>query len=500
MIPKSKTVRVLALLLSLTLAVTVLCGAAYAEDIEIEVEPADTETGTDLWDIPIWNPCPDEIVMDVDTEEPTEPEADYEINVDAPSWWVNEPMDIIVYLDDIYDSGWERIEAACDYDADERTDLTEQFWDSGYARYTVSENGTVYFFITDLTGVEHIREYYVDFFDYCGPMISAGISGNLLHVVAYDSQSAVTAIYVNDLLYSTLENGMLDLRIDTDTGNTEFFVYAVDALGNRSETVCIANPFYQEPKEDKPSEPQEVIIRVDNPSGGNTGSAGTSTTPKAAEKTDVPAETEPVTIQKGDGFTENGIAATRDLLYDKHTNKQFITVETRNGKTLYLIIDYDKPLDEDGERYETYFLNTVDEADLMALLGEEDAAPAKCTCTDKCEAGAVNTKCEVCKVNMSECTGKEKPAQTEPVVTPEPDTSADNTEPEKNNTGLMLVLVLVIAAGGGALYWFKFRKPKTDTKGHTDLDDYDFGDAEDDDDVEYETEDENESQAEREDT
>lgn len=127
MIPKSKTVRVLALLLSLTLAVTGLCGVTYAEDIEIEVEPADTEAGTDLWNIPIWNPYPDEIVMDVDTEEPAEPEADYEISVDSPSWWVNEPMDIIVYLDDIYDSGWERIEAACDYDADERTDLTEQF-------------------------------------------------------------------------------------------------------------------------------------------------------------------------------------------------------------------------------------------------------------------------------------------------------------------------------------------------------------------------------------
>ena len=41
------------------------------------------------------------------------------------------------------------------------------------------------------------------------------------------------------------------------------------------------------------------------------------------------------TIDPGTPFTEDGIAATRDLLYDKHTNKQFITVETRNGHTLY---------------------------------------------------------------------------------------------------------------------------------------------------------------------
>ena len=75
-------------------------------------------------------------------------------------------------------------------------------------------------------------------------------------------------------------------------------------------------------------------------------------------------ETQPEdnTIAPGTPFTEDGIAATRDLLYDKHTNKQFITVETRNGHTLYIVIDYDKLLDEEEERYQTYFLNPVDDA------------------------------------------------------------------------------------------------------------------------------------------
>ena len=84
-------------------------------------------------------------------------------------------------------------------------------------------------------------------------------------------------------------------------------------------------------------------------------------------------ETQPEdnTIVPGTPFTEDGIAATRDLLYDKHTNKQFITVETRNGHTLYIVIDYDKLLDEEEERYQTYFLNPVDEADLMALLEDD---------------------------------------------------------------------------------------------------------------------------------
>ena len=34
------------------------------------------------------------------------------------------------------------------------------------------------------------------------------------------------------------------------------------------------------------------------------------------------------TVDPGEGFTEDGSLVTRDLLYDKATNKQFITVQT----------------------------------------------------------------------------------------------------------------------------------------------------------------------------
>lgn len=185
-------------------------------------------------------------------------------------------------------------------------------------------------------------------------------------------------------------------------------------------------------------------------------------------------ETQPEdnTIAPGTPFTEDGIAATRDLLYDKHTNKQFITVETRNGHTLYIVIDYDKLLDEEEERYQTYFLNPVDEADLMALLedGQTEEKPAACTCTEKCQAGAVNTACPVCAVNMSECAGKA------PEVEPEPE-----PEPEKESgSGGALVLILLLAAlgGGGAFAYIKFIKPKQGAKVSADPDDYEFEDEE----------------------
>lgn len=178
-----------------------------------------------------------------------------------------------------------------------------------------------------------------------------------------------------------------------------------------------------------------------------------------------PTMTEPMatpepTIEPGTGFTENGNAVTRDLLYDKHTNKQFITVETKDGNTFYVVIDYDKPVDEDGEQYYTYFLNLVDNADLTALLEDSNAAPAACSCAEKCEAGTVNTACPVCAVNMSECVGAE-PAP-EPDATPDPDPAAD-TEPQedgKGGAGLLILAVLAVLAAGGAGYYFKVYRPK----------------------------------------
>ena len=80
------------------------------------------------------------------------------------------------------------------------------------------------------------------------------------------------------------------------------------------------------------------------------------------------------------------------------------------------------------------------------------------TCTEKCQAGAVNTTCPVCAVNMSECAGTE----SEVVQEPEPE-----AEPEKESgSGGALVLILLLAAlgGGGAFAYIKFIKPKQGAK------------------------------------
>ena len=169
------------------------------------------------------------------------------------------------------------------------------------------------------------------------------------------------------------------------------------------------------------------------------------------------------------------------LVDDYGGNKQLITVATKSGNYFYIVID------RSGDTENVYFLNLVDEADLMALM-ENGGSAAACSCKDKCEAGAVNTACAVCKTNMTECMGKEKATEKTPEPDPTPDTSdspdKDGGE-KKSGSGLVVIVLLLLMAGCGALYWFKLRKKKPDTKGPVDLDDYDYGDE----DEEYENED-----------
>ena len=171
-----------------------------------------------------------------------------------------------------------------------------------------------------------------------------------------------------------------------------------------------------------------------------------------------PVEVPVVTAETGQGFSDEGTFVTRDLLYDKHTNKQFITVQTSGGNMFYIVIDYDKPVDEDGEQYETYFFSVVDEANLLAAADAAGVELPSCSCTEKCAAGSVNTKCPVCATDMAECMGMEsEPVKdSEPVDDPEPEQAQDS----HGNISTILLILAVAAVGGGAGWYFKVYRPR----------------------------------------
>ena len=141
---------------------------------------------------------------------------------------------------------------------------------------------------------------------------------------------------------------------------------------------------------------------------------------------------------------------------------QFVTVETKSGNVFYLVIDHSTG--------DVYFLNLVDESDLLALL-EDEGYEVECDCKVKCEAGAVNTDCPVCRTDLNECTGEEPEPTPEPSEAPE--TEQDGGE-GFNAAALLPIALIVVLCAGGVYYFLKVRKRKPATSGDTDLDDYEF--------------------------
>lgn len=200
--------------------------------------------------------------------------------------------------------------------------------------------------------------------------------------------------------------------------------------------------------------------------------------------TSISVTTEPVSepeLPSLGGLTPDGnLALIDDILggasYSSEevgdSQMQFVTVETKSGNVFYLVIDHSTG--------DVYFLNLVDESDLLALL-EDEGYEAECDCKVKCEAGAVNTDCPVCRTDLNECTGEEP----EPTPTPTP---AADSEPEDeggfNAAALLPIALIVVLGAGGVYYILKVRKRKPDTSGDTDLDDYEFPEDDEEDEAE----------------
>ena len=170
-------------------------------------------------------------------------------------------------------------------------------------------------------------------------------------------------------------------------------------------------------------------------------------------------------------FTPDGnLTLVDDIQSQDEENKQFLTIQSKNGNYFYLVID------RTNNGQNVYFLNMVDESDLLALIDESPIENSlKCTCDKRCEKDTINTECPVCITDMQQCKGK----YSEPEPTAEDTQTTDTKESTSSMPmGILAVVAILLVLGGGAIYYLKFMKPKNENKGNPNLYEYDFEDDE----------------------
>ena len=126
--------------------------------------------------------------------------------------------------------------------------------------------------------------------------------------------------------------------------------------------------------------------------------------------------------------------------YSDGSGQQFITLVSKSGNTFYLVIDRNAK----GQQT-VHFMNLVDEADLLALMEEEDA-------------DAYTAEKEAAEQDKLKAEEEAKKAAEE--------AAASGTEQPKENkvtkiaSGFLGVVVLIALAAGGGFYVFAKQKQK----------------------------------------
>ena len=136
------------------------------------------------------------------------------------------------------------------------------------------------------------------------------------------------------------------------------------------------------------------------------------------------------------------------LVDDYHTSysggsgQQFITLVSKSGNTFYLVIDRNAK----GQQT-VHFMNLVDEADLLALMEEEDADAytAEKEAATQAEQDRLKAEEEAKKAAEEAASGTEQPKENK--IT-------------KIASGFLGVVVLIALAAGGGFYVFAKQKQK----------------------------------------
>ena len=160
-----------------------------------------------------------------------------------------------------------------------------------------------------------------------------------------------------------------------------------------------------------------------------------------AETTDISEtnDNEDKTVSDETSSLPEGNGALLEDVSDDVVNRQFLSIQSKNGNTFYIVIDKDSK-----GKQNVYFMNLVDEYDLMAFV---EKFP------EEVQSELKNGEESSAEIDKDGNAVKSDESQTD-----------KDLKTKSSGGNPMLIVILVLAAGGGAFYYFKVVKPKKGAK------------------------------------